>query len=387
MHDDQLRRLLRSLEDPREPDPAFADALFHRLGMVARNERPRRTRFLLLTAALLLVALAAGSVAIGSGLVSFPTTANASPSSSLAATPMSSSTPDPETNATATASTLPSATAIATSEPTPSSPGAIVGPPSDVLPLGSMIRATADGLRVREGPSVTWDITGTVNAGDLLYITGAGDPRLAPLRADGYEWYPVDHAPGYTDWPKEPPAEDRIVGWIAARSASESFVELVPPTCPADVPDLLDLAALTPYERVACFGDETLTIEGTFGCPYCDSLVHPYRTEPAWLAEWTLHLDMLVPSWSTYPPFPGSIVLTTPPGVRPLEPGDRGSIMRVTGHFDDEHATTCTITPQAEAGPELVNEEAAEWYCRERFVVESWTVIGTDPAYEALIPG
>lgn len=273
--------------------------------------------------------------------------------------------------------------------PSPSARGAIVEPPTDVLPLHAMIRATADGLRVRMLPFTSSDVVGTVNAGDILYITGAANPQLAPTHDDGYEWYPVEYAPGYAGWPARPTQEDLVIGAVAARSGSEWFVELVEPRCPDAPPaDLADLVALTGYERVACFGDETLTVEGTFGCPFCDSLAHSYATEPQWLAEWTIHLDMLVPSWSGYPPFPGSIVLATPPDVPPLEPDDRGSILRVTGHFNDERSTTCTITP----GPELgdiaaVSAEAAQWYCRERFVVESWEVIGTDPAFEGLIPG
>lgn len=284
----------------------------------------------------------------------------------------------------------PTTAAIPSSGAPSSSPGVAVAPPTRVFPPGALIRATADGLRLRAGPSATWDTVGTVNEGDVLYVTQSGDPRLAPLDADGYEWYPVAHAPGYTDWPTEPPVEERIVGFVAARSETEQFVEMVPADCPADptgTRGVADVVALTPYERVICLGDQTLTLEGTFGCPFCDSLAHPYRMEPGWLAAWALHLNILVPTWSTYPPFPGSIVLTTPPGVRAFEPADGGSIVRVTGHFNDESATTCTITPGPEASPEPVSDEAAEWYCRERFVVETWEVIGTDPAFDALVPG
>ena len=300
------------------------------------------------------------------------------------------STDPPSPTVTPTTATSATTGAVPSSAPPSPSPGVAVEPPTDVFPIGALVRATADGLRLRDGPSVTRDIAGTVNEGDLLYVTQTGSPDLAPRQADGYEWYPIAHAPGYTNWPIEPPVEDRIVGYVAARSDTEQFVELVPATCPADPPETLgvaDLVALTPYERVVCLGSQTLTVEGTFGCPYCDSLGHPYRMEPAWLAAWQLHLNILVPSWSTYPPFPGSIVLATPPDIRAFEPADRGAIVRVTGHFNDERATACTITPGPEAGTEPVQEEAAQWYCRERFVVESWEIIGADPAFEGLIPG
>lgn len=305
----------------------------------------------------------------------------------------------PSASASATASRPPTSTSDTPSpslapEPSdgtsaaPSAEASALARPSDVLPLGSELRVTADSLRIRQGPGVERPITGVVNAGDLLFLTGVENPRLAPITADGFAWYPVAFMPGYSGWPIEPADSDgRVVGWIAAESASESFVELVVPQCPDSVSDLAAVVALTPYERVACFGDETLTLEGTYGCPFCDSLTQPYVTDPAWLAEWTLYLDMLVPSWGEYPPFPGSIVMATPPDVEPIGPDRRGSVLRVTGHFDDPRSADCSITPEPAAGADPPHEEAVEWYCRERFVVESWEAIGTDPAYEALIPG
>ena len=52
MHDDQIRGLLRTLEDDRTPDPDFADALYRRLHMVAGARQPSRAPFVLLAAAL-----------------------------------------------------------------------------------------------------------------------------------------------------------------------------------------------------------------------------------------------------------------------------------------------------------------------------------------------
>jgi hypothetical protein len=227
-----------------------------------------------------------------------------------------------------------------------------------------------------------------VNAGDLLYITGSSNPVLPPIGRDGFDWYAVWFVPGYAGWPLEPTDRDgQVSGWVAATSGTESFVELLDPQCPGNVTDLVDVVAMTPYERVACLGDRTLTLEGTYGCPFCDSLAYPYTTEPTWLAGWPLNLDILVPSWAEYPPFPGSIVITTPPEVAPLDPEQRGSLLRVTGHFTDPRSTECSIIPEPVAGDEAPHPEAVEWYCRERFVVESWEAIGTDPAFEALIPG
>lgn len=71
MHDDQIRGLLRTLEDDREPDPTFAEALFPRLALLARGTAPNRS-YLVLVAAALLVAMLGAAIAIGSGLVRLP---------------------------------------------------------------------------------------------------------------------------------------------------------------------------------------------------------------------------------------------------------------------------------------------------------------------------
>lgn len=384
MHDEQIRDLLRSLESDDEPNPVFADALHRRLLVVAR-QGPRRQMPLVLLAAALLTALAAG-LALGAGVVRLPLTveASATPSATVLAT--QSDAPSPSTDA--SPESLAPEPSAATPSAAPSAEATAFARPSDVLPLGSEVRVTGDSLRIRQSPGVESPVSGVVNAGDVLYLTAAGDPRLAPIPVDGFDWYPVTFIPGYSGWPVEPAESDgRVGGWIAARSASESFVELVDPQCPGSVTDLSSVVALTPYERVACFGDGSLTVEGTYGCPFCDSLTHPYTTEPTWLAEWTLHLNVLVPTWGEYPPFPGSIVLATPPDVAPIGIEHRGAVLRVTGHFDDARAADCSITPEPAAGADPPHDEAVEWYCRERFVVDSWEAIGTDPAYNALVPG
>ena len=76
MTDDELTRLFRSLDEPAEPRAAFADTLFADLEREAGNAASRRrtsVRWVLLAATLLLVAaLGAAAVAVGSGLVKLP---------------------------------------------------------------------------------------------------------------------------------------------------------------------------------------------------------------------------------------------------------------------------------------------------------------------------
>ncbi len=101
-------------------------------------------------------------------------------------------------------------------------------------------------------------------------------------------------------------------------------------------------------------------------------------------------MSIFVPSWESYPPFPGSITLVTPPEATSIGPDMRGRILRIQGHFNDPRSADCVIAwgegapaPPDGSPPDL----AAEWYCREQFVVTAWEAIGTDPSFEPLVPG
>lgn len=114
MTDDQLTRLFRSLDEPAEPNPAFADALFAELERVAGNAASRRrtsVRWVLLAATLLLVAaLGAAAVVVGSGLVKLPfVVAVASPTPLPSPTPPASATPQPSATASASPTPVPTA--------------------------------------------------------------------------------------------------------------------------------------------------------------------------------------------------------------------------------------------------------------------------------------
>ncbi len=296
--------------------------------------------------------------------------------------------------ATATASSettgTPAASASATATddaPTVESPTATsFAQLRDVVPAGSLVRVTADGLRIRSGPSTDFDVLGVVNAGDILFVP-AGSWGVDTV--DDLAWYGIAHAPGYAGWPVEPDRSERVDGSVALRSGAEWFVELLPPECPQEASPALDVVVtMTPFERVACLGNRTLTFEGTFGCPFCDGLASPITYDPGWLAAPDFGFNGLAHSWDIYPPFPSSITLATPPDTEGPGADARGRIIRVTGHFDDDRAAGCVITPDpAEYGDRAPHPEWVEWYCRQKFVVESWESIGTDPDYEALIPG
>jgi len=128
MNDEQLTRLFRSLDEPADPDPAFADALFARLEREAGGvAAARRTsvRWMLLAATLLLVAALGAAVAVGSGLLKVPFVAVV-----VSPTPLSSGSP------------LPSASPIGTPAPTavipePTYIGGLVAIPDGFLAMGS----------------------------------------------------------------------------------------------------------------------------------------------------------------------------------------------------------------------------------------------------------
>lgn len=192
MHDDQIRSLLRTLEHDRMPDPAFADALYGRLHLVA-DRRPRsRAPFVLLAAALLTI-LAAG-LAIGSGLLRLPETVDASGS------------PLPSTSGVAVAS--PTASAAASGDATPSASAQPSVAPDPTVQAGSILFAEADGLRIRSEPSESGEAEATIRRGQLMAATGTRE-TVADM-----DWYEVRIGP------------DGPAGWVAA-GPDASWLRLV----------------------------------------------------------------------------------------------------------------------------------------------------------------
>ena len=178
MHDDQIRSLLRTLEIDREPDPAFADALFGRLTAARQPRSP--LRWILVAAATIAVLLA--GIALGSRLIPPPVTVDASPT--MTASPVPSGTEEP------------SATAFG-------SPSPGVGTLD-----GRVIAAAADGLRLRSDASASAEEVAQVNAGQRMGVVAG------PVTAEGMDWYQVRIGPGDT------------TGWVAA-GPEEEWLRLV----------------------------------------------------------------------------------------------------------------------------------------------------------------
>ena len=143
--------------------------------------------------------------------------------------------------------------------------------------------------------------------------------------------------------------------------------------CPSPA-SLAIVVALEASSRLACFSGAALTFEGVFGCGGCGG-VDTRTATPAWLAG--KEFDFLNDSSSLQM---GRLALHFPPAL--VAPA-AGSILRVTGHFDDSRAGECQIAEpdpnNPDGSPVPIPETEAIQYCRERFVVDSFEVLGTGP--------
>ena len=280
------------------------------------------------------------------------------------------------TPASQSAAVTPSVEASASASPGASGPPPVVTAPEGLIPPGSAVRVLVDGLRIRESASAGSALVEDLPAGTLLVIGFAPmRDRWGPVSAEGFDWYPVasletDELPPLSDGPFEPGGY--TTGWVAAGDATEDYVELVDPRCPARPVGLASIEAMLPWELLACFGDEQITLDGTFGCGICSGLF-PGTFEPAWLAFPFSAAALSVDANARVGPF----AMRFAPGGPEQPP--HGQIVRVVGHFDDPAATGCSVAPGEP--PEPVDARSAELYCREQFVVESLEVTGTDPDF------
>jgi len=269
-----------------------------------------------------------------------------------------------------TATPIPSATA----SPVPSigpSPTASIDffPPELAYVNQFVMRVAVSDLNVRSKPSKSGVSRGKAAKGALFMMYDW------PVVADGYTWYPgftlLTSTPGVLPalpQPIDTGYDEVLGGWMATGTEDTPFLIPVAPRCPA-VPDLVNVAAMLASERISCFGSESLTLEGPFGCDFCDGET-PGTFEPAWLAGY-LQFDLLGDGDDVTLP----LALHFPPGgpAAPLY----GSTIRVVGHFADVRSSTCAITLEDGVDPVVpLAAAAAEQWCQGKFVVERYDVIG-----------
>jgi len=255
----------------------------------------------------------------------------------------------PPPSATGNASPEPSASVDSTPA-TSAAPSAAPSHTAGTIAPDTLVEVIVADLIVRSEPGVEAG-AGTIlpdrlTMGDRAYVVAG------PVMASGYEWYQVDpltRADGSAG----------TFGWIAvAGRDGEAWVQSSTPPCPATV-DLAGVLALAPLERLACFGDESLTLTAQYGM--CGAGGGPWTWDPSWLVMiggCALSLDANADG-------PG-LVLRVPPGVTRA---DDTPPITVSGHFDDPAAATCTVTTADPAYP-APSPAQAVMICRTEFVVE-----------------
>jgi len=315
-------------------------------------------------------------------------TACAGPAAPVASPTPPTASPMPTFQATA-ATVQPTATAsvsspVPTTEPTlepertpePIDGGWAQNPPTPLL-MNAAVRVRISELNVRELPSTSARRVGTLTPENILVV------RSLPFEADGYIWYSGVVVSATGELPPLPHhllgVGDAISGWFAATKGSIAYVARVEPRCPAVV-DLRNVAAMLPAERLDCFGDRPIELEGTFGCAGC-SVEISGKYEPSWLTYPAP--DLL---WEQPMEDPEPIRLRFRPSGPDLPA--QGSIIRVRGHFGDDAALQCSLATfypwdRFADDPPLheVAAVVARRLCRQEFVVDSYEVTGTDPDF------
>jgi hypothetical protein len=254
-------------------------------------------------------------------------------------------------------------------------PGASSGPAQTVdrsttggiLPPDSLALVTVDGLHVRDKPSLTARAVGKLPRGTRVLVVG-NPSDLGPVKANGYDWYYIF----YRAHENDPSTE--ILGWAAVGDAQGPYLATLKPRC-----DQAAQVILTAYEQLSCYGNGSQTFEGTYGCGGCGGFA-PGSFDPAWLADpigGAFHVLTVKPGKGI-----GRLDMHIPPDKGLADPVE-GSILRVVGHYDDSAASTCRIAPGPDGAQVAADQRAALLFCRERFVVDSYEQIGTDPSYPA----
>jgi hypothetical protein len=362
MNDDRLRRLLGQIDEPATPDPVFADRLFEQLTRSAGRSRGAHPG-LLLAAALILVSMLAVGVALGSGLLKLPRSVDD-------LTPIG--TGSPVASATATAAGTPGPTPSVAPSASPAGRLPVVTPPPGILPPGSTATVAVDGLNVREGPATTATVVATLAKGDTVTVLHDIENPL-PVIVSGVSWYEV--------WYEMTTGAAQRMGWVAAGEGGLAYLE--PPTSetcddlPGDAVTLAQLIEAGGWHRLACLGNAPLTLTGVIDF-HCQGGARGGTYEPAWLVDWcpsqTLTpeetVNKLVPGPGTLDRY--TLDMVAAPGGPSVQP--RGTIVRVTGHFDDPASATCRIEP----GPDFSGlwSGASELLCREQFVVTQIEKLG-----------
>jgi hypothetical protein len=304
------------------------------------------------------------------------------------------SSPAPSVSPGATPSAAPSGLPAETLGPSPTSspsappPSAMPSPaPSsaafEVLAPGAAVQVAVKDLSLRRKPSTGSKRIAVLDRGDILIISPGGGvfAGWGPVAANGYQWYPVIRPQvsstdgGLPALPQLPFTEGPFVsGWVAASDGSRPYLVPLPPRCPTPR-DLTNVAGMLDAERLACFEPQPFVLQGTYGCGGCGGvLIGTYK--PDWLAN-PFEANFLTTDVTTTR---GPVSLHFRPAGP--EPPAAGSIIKATVHVDDARSTRCGMRGiDSEGAVVEIDPRTAVLWCRERLVVDSYEVIGTDPNF------
>ena len=245
----------------------------------------------------------------------------------------------------------------ASPSPTPSAPRTAAPSPSASASDGraDIAEVVTTDLVVRSLPGTGPEsqiYSPSLSAPTLLYVIDG------PVAADGYDWYRVVPFEGfYTDVPGPSPG----MGWVAAAGKDgEAWIGPWTGSCPEPTAD--GLMYRPGLLALACFGDQELTLDGTFGECYDGSSLET----PSWLSRFCV----LVPFDYVGELLPGFVFYRTPGTMEP----SAGQTVRVTGHYDHPAALTCEEQPQE--GDEPRPPEVVVLGCRALFVGTEITEAG-----------
>ena len=212
-----------------------------------------------------------------------------------------------------------------------------------------------------------------VSAESEIYPELLNEPTLlfvvdGPVAADGYDWYLVEPFSRNVCVNVCPPRLP--LGWVA-QAGKDGEPWIAPGTLDCPEPDVGDIARLSGTARLACYGNDSLVLEGAIGSCYA--------------AETPIALQQT--GCEIRPPHqmerqPNESVLIMRPADGVDMPMDQPEVrITVTGHFDDAAASSCEWS---EGFNDAVGNSAVEppsahaviLSCRQEFVVTDIAVAG-----------
>lgn len=242
------------------------------------------------------------------------------------------------------------------------------------LRTDSIAVSRVNNLRVRSAPGTAADQISTIDAGTRLFVlsgpaTHPAEPDLQWWEVVPYACSPIDDDPAAGDCGYDP-----RIGWVTS-GPEGLWVEPLAPDCPRELTAENPEAFYNPPELLACFGSAPIVLEGIVDY-WCCRGITVGTTEPAWLAgDYSNPLvaqlrisEQEAASW-------GPELRINPASGLAL--GERGSVIRVTGHFDDPAASSCRTAVaerDLELNPDLrwvTNPSVGVYGCRLAFVIDA----------------